>query len=118
MEAPHTRRPHRFVPCWGRPEFYRRYVGGLFHYTGYRLQIPTTTFRRVLFFASSKRLLVFIAPGHYSRRHLFWEPTPTEAAAVSVVYALVVELFIHGDLKPKQLLAVGEKSMTMMGAFC
>ena len=42
--------------------------------------------------------------------------TPTEAAAVSVVYALVVELFIHGDLKTKQLLAVGEKSMTMMGA--
>lgn len=42
--------------------------------------------------------------------------TTTEAAAVSVVYAFVVEVFIHGELKPKQLVVVAENSMTVMGA--
>ncbi len=42
--------------------------------------------------------------------------TTTEAAAVSVVYALVVEMFIHRDLKPKQLAKVAETSMVTMGA--
>ena len=42
--------------------------------------------------------------------------TTTEAAAVSVVYAFVVEVFIHGELKAKQLLEVAENSMTVMGA--
>lgn len=42
--------------------------------------------------------------------------TTTEAAAVSVVYAFAVEIFIHGELKPKQLIHVAENSMTMMGA--
>ena len=42
--------------------------------------------------------------------------TTTEAAAVSVVYALVVEIFIHGELKAKDLVSVAENSMTVMGA--
>jgi C4-dicarboxylate transporter DctM subunit len=42
--------------------------------------------------------------------------TATEAAAVSVVYALVVEVFIHGELKLKDLVGVAESSMTVMGA--
>lgn len=42
--------------------------------------------------------------------------TTTEAAGVSVVYAFVVEMFIHGDLKPRQLAKVAEGSMTTMGA--
>jgi C4-dicarboxylate transporter, DctM subunit len=42
--------------------------------------------------------------------------TATEAAAVSVVYALVVELFIHGELKFGDLTGVAENSMRVMGA--
>jgi len=42
--------------------------------------------------------------------------TATEAAAVSVVYALVVELFIHGELKIGDLPGVAENSMRVMGA--
>ncbi len=97
------------------------FIGGMLAaysiYTGYRLRIPTDDFSASAIFREFKRgfwsllLPVIILGGIYSG--IF---TPTEAAAVSVVYALVVELFIHGDLKPKQLLAVGEKSMTMMGA--
>ncbi len=42
--------------------------------------------------------------------------TPTEAAAVSVVYALVVELFIHRDLRFAKLPDVIVDSAVMMGA--
>mgnify|MGYP001374161122 CR=1 FL=1 len=40
----------------------------------------------------------------------------TEAAAVSIVYAAVVELFIHRELKWSDLPAAMLKSVTMMGA--
>lgn len=42
--------------------------------------------------------------------------TATEASAVSVVYALAVELLIHRELDRKKLLAVAEGSMTVMGS--
>lgn len=42
--------------------------------------------------------------------------TATEASAVSVVYALVVEVFIHGEMDRKKLLSVAENSMTVMGS--
>jgi C4-dicarboxylate transporter DctM subunit len=42
--------------------------------------------------------------------------TATEAAAVSVIYALVVELFLHKELTPKKLVDVAEQSMVVMGS--
>ena len=42
--------------------------------------------------------------------------TVTEAAAVSVVYALVVELVINRELKPKDLPGVVTESAVMMGS--
>ncbi|MEE8408416.1 MAG: TRAP transporter large permease subunit, partial [Myxococcota bacterium] len=42
--------------------------------------------------------------------------TPTEAAAVSVVYALVVEIYIYGELKWKDLPKITAESTVMMGA--
>ena len=42
--------------------------------------------------------------------------TATEASAVSVVYALAVEWFIHGEMDKKKLLNVAEGSMTVMGS--
>ena len=42
--------------------------------------------------------------------------TVTEAAAVAVVYALIVELFIHRELKLKDLPGVLSKSGVMMGS--
>jgi C4-dicarboxylate transporter DctM subunit len=42
--------------------------------------------------------------------------TVTEAAAVSVVYALVVELFIHRELKVRDLAKVFTDSSVMMGS--
>ncbi len=42
--------------------------------------------------------------------------TATEAAAVSVIYALIVEIFIHGELDGKKLLGVAEQSMVVMGS--
>ncbi|MCP4504693.1 MAG: TRAP transporter large permease subunit [Deltaproteobacteria bacterium] len=42
--------------------------------------------------------------------------TTTEAAAVSVVYAVLVEVFIHGDLKLKDMVNVAEGAMTVMGS--
>lgn len=41
--------------------------------------------------------------------------TPTEAAAVAVVYAFVIEVFIHKDLKIKQIPAIFIQSTSMMG---
>jgi C4-dicarboxylate transporter DctM subunit len=42
--------------------------------------------------------------------------TATEAAAVSVIYALIVEVFIHQELDAKKLLGVAEQSMVVMGS--
>lgn len=42
--------------------------------------------------------------------------TPTEAAAVSVVYALVVELFIYRELKPSRIIAICRDSAILSGA--
>ncbi len=42
--------------------------------------------------------------------------TATEAAAVSVIYALVIEVFVHKELDGKKLVAVATTSMTVMGA--
>jgi C4-dicarboxylate transporter DctM subunit len=42
--------------------------------------------------------------------------TATEASAVSVVYAVIVELFIHRELRLKELPAALMKSVVMMGA--
>jgi C4-dicarboxylate transporter DctM subunit len=42
--------------------------------------------------------------------------TATEAAAVSVIYALIVELFIHKELDAKKLVGVAEQSMVVMGS--
>lgn len=42
--------------------------------------------------------------------------TATEASAVSVVYALGVEWFIHREMDKKKLLSVAEGSMTVMGS--
>ena len=41
--------------------------------------------------------------------------TPTEAAAVAVVYAFVIEVFIHKDLKIKQIPGIFIQSTSMMG---
>ena len=42
--------------------------------------------------------------------------TATEAAAVSVIYALVIELFVHKELDGKKLIGVAEQSMVVMGS--
>jgi C4-dicarboxylate transporter, DctM subunit len=42
--------------------------------------------------------------------------TATEAAAVSVIYALVIELFVHKELDVKKLVGVAEQSMVVMGS--
>lgn len=41
--------------------------------------------------------------------------TPTEAAAVSVVYALIVELFVYRELKAQRLLAICRDSAVLSG---
>lgn len=55
-------------------------------------------------------LPVIILGGIYSG--LF---TPTEAAAVAVVYAFLVEVFLHRDLKIKDVPAIFVQSASMMG---
>ncbi len=42
--------------------------------------------------------------------------TPTEAAAVSVVYALAVELFIYRELKPEKLVSICKDSAVLSGS--
>jgi C4-dicarboxylate transporter DctM subunit len=42
--------------------------------------------------------------------------TATEAAAVSVIYALVIELFVHKELDARKLVGVAEQSMVVMGS--
>jgi C4-dicarboxylate transporter DctM subunit len=95
-------------------------IGGLLAlyavYTGVRFKLPTDKLdvghmlREIRRGFWSLLLPVIILGGIYSG--VF---TATEAAAVSVVYALVVEVFIHGELKPKALIGVAEQSMTVMG---
>ena len=41
--------------------------------------------------------------------------TPTEAAAVSVIYALIIELLIHRDLGPKDIPKILAESVVSMG---
>jgi C4-dicarboxylate transporter, DctM subunit len=85
--------------------------------TGVREKTPTTPFnlREVLTAfregAWSLGLPVVILGGIYSG--LF---TPTEAAAVSVAYALVVELLIHRQLKFKELFDALLESGVALGA--
>jgi C4-dicarboxylate transporter DctM subunit len=95
-------------------------IGGLLAvyavYTGVRFNLPTDKLDIAHMLREIRRgfwsllLPVIILGGIYSG--VF---TATEAAAVSVVYALVVEIFIHGELKPGDLIGVAEKSMTVMG---
>ncbi|MEC9344748.1 MAG: TRAP transporter large permease [Pseudomonadota bacterium] len=41
--------------------------------------------------------------------------TPTEAAAVSLVYALIVELFIHREMKPREYITVVFETTKLLG---
>jgi C4-dicarboxylate transporter DctM subunit len=86
-------------------------------YTGWRHKLPRDPFSIPHIMREMSRgfwsllLPVIILGGIYSG--VF---TTTEAAAVSVVYALAVEMFIHRELKPKDLMSVAQNSMTVMGA--
>lgn len=84
---------------------------------GLKNKVPTTPFswpaarlalRRGIW---SLLLPVIILGGIYSG--VF---TATEAAAVSVVYAFVIEIFVHQELDAKKLMGVATTSMTVMGA--
>ncbi len=84
---------------------------------GRRFKIPREPFSRARLWEAMRQgfwsllLPVIILGGIYSG--LF---TATEASAVSVVYALGVEVFIHREMDTKKLLAVAEGSMTVMGS--
>jgi C4-dicarboxylate transporter DctM subunit len=84
---------------------------------GARNKVPTEPFSWARLRTAIRRgiwslfLPVIILGGIYSG--VF---TATEAAAVSVIYAFVIELFVHKELKPRQLAAVATTSMTVMGA--
>jgi C4-dicarboxylate transporter DctM subunit len=84
---------------------------------GIRFKIPREPFSRTRLWDATRHgfwsllLPVIILGGIYSG--LF---TATEASAVSVVYALAVEVFIHGEMDRKKLVAVAEGSMTVMGS--
>ncbi|MFN7133844.1 MAG: TRAP transporter large permease subunit, partial [Myxococcales bacterium] len=84
---------------------------------GKRLSIPTQPFSMKNLLEQSRRgfwsllLPVIILGGIYSGTF-----TPTEAAAVSVVYALLVETLIHREIGLKKLVTVAESSMTVMGS--
>jgi C4-dicarboxylate transporter DctM subunit len=85
--------------------------------TGYRKKIPTTPFDGRAVLTAFREgvwalgLPVVILGGIYSG--LF---TPTEAAAVSVAYALVVEFLIHRQLKWQELRATLLESGVALGA--
>lgn len=53
---------------------------------------------------------VILLGGIYSGRF-----TVTESAAVAVVYALLVELFVHRELKPRDLIKVSLETIKMLG---
>jgi C4-dicarboxylate transporter DctM subunit len=84
---------------------------------GVRFKIPREPFSKARFWESTREgfwsllLPVIILGGIYGG--VF---TATEASAVSVVYALAVEVFIHGEMDRKKLLSVAENSMTVMGS--
>jgi C4-dicarboxylate transporter DctM subunit len=84
---------------------------------GIRHKIPTTPFSWPALQLALRRgvwslmLPVIILGGIYSG--IF---TATEAAAVSVVYAFVIELFVHKEIDGKKLVNVATTSMTVMGA--
>lgn len=84
---------------------------------GIRFKIPREPFSRARLWEATRQgfwsllLPVIILGGIYSG--IF---TATEASAVSVVYALVVEWFIHHEMDRKKLLLVAEGSMTVMGS--
>ena len=97
------------------------FIGGMLAlysvYIGVRYKLETDEFDLLRILRECQRgfwslmLPVIILGGIYSG--IF---TATEAAAVSVVYALLVELFIHGELKFSDLPRVAENSMRVMGA--
>jgi C4-dicarboxylate transporter DctM subunit len=78
--------------------------------------IPATPFDPALFVNALGRgswslmLPVLLLGGIYSGYF-----SPTEAAAVSVLYALLVELFIHRELKPSQFLDLAVATARMLG---
>lgn len=84
---------------------------------GRQFKIPREPFSRARIWQAVRQgfwsllLPVIILGGIYSGTF-----TATEASAVSVVYALAVEFFIHRELDRKKLLAVAEGSMTVMGS--
>lgn len=84
---------------------------------GLRFKIPREPFSRAGLWHATREgfwslmLPVIILGGIYTG--IF---TATEASAVSVVYALAVEVFIHGEMDRKKLLSVAENSMTVMGS--
>ncbi len=84
---------------------------------GHRFGIPREPFSRVRLWQATRQgfwslmLPLIILGGIYSG--VF---TATEASAVSVVYALAVEWFIHREMDRKKLLNVAEGSMTVMGS--
>lgn len=84
---------------------------------GVRFKIPREPFSKARLWEATRQgvwsllLPVIILGGIYSG--IF---TATEASAVSVVYALAVEWFIHREMDRKKLLVVAEGSMTVMGS--
>ncbi|MER2560387.1 MAG: TRAP transporter large permease subunit [Myxococcaceae bacterium] len=84
---------------------------------GVRFKIPREPFSKERLWNATREgfwslmLPVIILGGIYTG--IF---TATEASAVSVVYALAVEVFIHGEMDRKKLLSVAENSMTVMGS--
>ncbi|MBL8919148.1 MAG: TRAP transporter large permease subunit [Myxococcaceae bacterium] len=84
---------------------------------GLRFKIPREPFSKARLWDATREgfwslmLPVIILGGIYTG--VF---TATEASAVSVVYALAVEVFIHGEMDRKKLLSVAENSMTVMGS--
>lgn len=84
---------------------------------GVRFKIPREQFSRARLWEATRQgvwsllLPLIILGGIYSG--VF---TATEASAVSVVYALAVEWFIHREMDRKKLLLVAEGSMTVMGS--
>ncbi len=84
---------------------------------GLRFKIPREPFSAARLWEATRQgvwsllLPVIILGGIYSG--IF---TATEASAVSVVYALSVEWFVHHEMDRKKLLLVAEGSMTVMGS--
>jgi C4-dicarboxylate transporter DctM subunit len=84
---------------------------------GYRFRVAREPFSGAQLWRATRQgfwsllLPLIILGGIYSG--LF---TATEASAVSVVYALAVELFIHREMDLKKLLHVAQSSMTVMGS--